>query len=73
MKNVADEMKNVTEQFDKATKLANSLQAAMAKMSGAKGANEIAMLEVEKANASFAALDDAQKQISDAYYDAAIA
>lgn len=73
LKTIAEEMKKVSAEFDRTTKLANSLEAAMTKMKGAKGANEIAQLEVEKANASFEALDEAQRQITEAYYDAEIA
>ena len=73
LKNVANEIKSISAEFDRTTKLANTLQAAMARLSGSKGANEIATIELEKANASFAALDDAQRQISDAYYDSVIA
>lgn len=35
-------MKNVSAEFDRTAKLANTLEAAMSKMKGAKGANEIA-------------------------------
>ena len=73
IKKTQDELKSITEDFDRVTKQANALAAALTKMQNAKGMNKIIELEVEKANAGFTALDDAQRQLSDAYYDAKIA
>ena len=70
---IEDELKKLNTQFDRTTKMANSLKSAMNKLGDAQGNQKVAELEIQKSVQGIQALDENAKKLSDSYYDSLIA